>query len=80
MNENEFLLKLQKRAKEQETLVHNVPFPTFFKTVGIWFGNHPWRTMIPFALLISFLLHLILGRFYDDIILKLFGGFGIIKL
>lgn len=80
MNENEFLLKLQKRAKEQETLVNNVPFPVVFKTISIWFGNHPWRIMIPFSLLISLLLHLLFGKPYDDSILKIFGGLGIIKL
>ena len=80
MNENEFLLKLQTRAKEQETLVRNVPFPTFFKTISIWFGNHPWRIMIPFALVISFMLHVVFGITYDNLILKIFGGFGIIHL
>lgn len=80
MNENEFLLKLQNRAKEQEALVKNVPFPIFFRKVSIWFGNHPWRIMIPFALVISFLCHVFFGQRYDDLILKIFGGFGIIHL
>ena len=79
-SEQEFLQKLQNRAREQEILLTHVPFPKTFKVISIWFGNHPWRLMIPFSLIVSFALHYYFGKQYDDLILKIFGGFGIIRL
>jgi hypothetical protein len=74
MNEREFLLKLQTRAKEQQKLMHNMPFPRAFTIISEWLGNHPWRLLIPFAFFLTLLFHGILGSKYDELILKIFGS------
>jgi len=74
MDEREFLLKLQQRAKEQHKLMHDVPFPSVFALVSEWLGIHPWRILIPFAFLLTFILHAALGHRYDEFILYIFGG------
>ena len=74
MNEREFLLTLQKRAKEQEKLMSDTVFPRVFKAVSFWFGNHPWRILIPLAFIFSLLLHGFAGKPYDNLILRIFGG------
>ncbi len=74
MNEHEFLLKLQIRAKEQEKLINRMAFPRVFKAVAIWLGNHPWRILIPIAFIISIAFHGVIGQPYDDLILRIFGG------
>jgi len=74
MNEHEFLLKLQKRAKEQEKLVNSTIFPSMFKTVTFWLGSHPWRILIPLAFIFTLIFHGIIGKPYDDLVLRIFGG------
>ena len=74
MNEHEFLTTLQQRAKEQEKLMNDMVFPKVFKTVSFWFGNHPWRILIPLAFIFSLTLHGFIGKPYDDLILRIFGG------
>lgn len=74
MNEHEFLISLQKRAREQEKLMNDMVFPSFFKVVSHWFGNHPWRILIPLAFIFSLIFHGLLGNTYDDLVLRVFGG------
>ncbi len=80
MNEREFLHKLQDRAFEQERIMKGMVMPTVFTTVSVWLGNHPWRILIPLAFLLSIIFHVSFGKGYDDIILRIFGGFGIFPL
>jgi len=80
MKESEFIKTLQQRAQEQKKFMHEIPFPGIFQTISIWLGVHPWRILIPIALIISAALHFVIGKAYDDLILKIFGGFGFIKL
>lgn len=80
MNEREFLQKLQARAKEQEAIMHHMSFPRLFGLISLWLGKHPWRLLIPLSFVISFFAQLVWGKHYDDVILQLFGGLGIIKL
>lgn len=74
MNEREFLIKLQERAREQEKLMNDMVFPRVFAVVSVWFGNHPWRILIPLAFIFSVVFHGIIGKPYDDLILRIFGG------
>jgi hypothetical protein len=74
MNEREFLTTLQQRAKEQEKLMNEMVFPRVFKTVSFWLGNHPWRILIPLAFISSLILHIFIGKPYDNLILLIFGG------
>lgn len=74
MNEREFLLKLQDRAREQEQAMKAVPFPRFFHFVIEWLSHHPWRFLIPLAFLVSLLFRGVFGPEYTDFILKLFRG------
>ena len=74
MNEREFLTILQQRAKEQEKLMNDTVFPRVFKAVSFWFGNHPWRILIPLAFIFSIILQGIIGNAYDNLILRIFGG------
>lgn len=73
MNEREFIKKLQERAKEQETLIKSMPMPELFSSVSVWFGNHPWRILVPLAIILTLIFHFSLGIAYDEFVLKLFG-------
>ena len=73
MNEREFIKKLQERAREQEKLIKSMPMPRVFSSVSFWFGNHPWRILVPIAIILTLIFHLAYGKPYDDFILKLFG-------
>lgn len=72
MNENEFLLKLQERAREQEKIVRDMPFSKVFSTVSLWLGHHPYRILVPLAFLITLLFRGVFGGSYTDFILKIF--------
>lgn len=74
MNEREFLLTLQDKAREQERAMKAVPFPKVFHFVIEWLSYHPWRFLIPLAFLVSLLLRSIFGTNYTDFILRLFRG------
>lgn len=77
-SEHDFLEALENRAKEQEEMLERMPYQKTFVTTGIWLGQHPWRILIPLAVLLTLLFRLILGTRYYDLVLKLFGGFGIL--
>jgi hypothetical protein len=74
MNERDFLVKLQQRAREQEKIMSDMLFPRVFKAVSIWLGNHPWRLLIPLAFIFTLVFHGLIGKPYDDLILRIFGG------
>jgi hypothetical protein len=73
MNEREFIKKLQERAREQEKLIRDMPLHRIFSSVSFWFGNHPYRILVPLAIIITLVLHFSFGKAYDDFILKIFG-------
>jgi hypothetical protein len=73
MNEREFIKKLQERAKEQEKLIKDMPLHRIFSSVSFWFGNHPWRILVPLAVILTIILRFVFGKPYDDFILKIFG-------
>ena len=73
MNEREFIKKLQERAREQETLLKSMPMPKLFSSVSVWFGNHPWRILVPLSIILTLIFHFTIGKGYDEFILKLFG-------
>lgn len=72
MNENEFILKLQERAKEQEKIVRDMPFSKTFSTISLWLGHHPWRILIPVAFLLTLLFRGVFGTEYSDFVLTVF--------
>lgn len=78
MNEHDFLSQLERRAQEHERLLQGVPYKNMFLTLSLWLGEHPWRLLIPLAILLTLLFRLLLGIRYYELILKLFGGFGIL--
>ena len=80
MNEHDFLHKLQQRASEQEQIMKRVPFPIFFSWIASSLGQNPYRLLIPLAFLLSLILQFALGKSYDDNMLKIFGGFGLVHL
>ncbi len=73
MNEQQFLNTLQQRAREQEKIIKGMVFPKFFTSISLWLGNHPWRILIPLAFILTLIFHGILGKRYDELILKIFG-------
>jgi hypothetical protein len=73
MNEREFIKKLQERAKEQEKLIQDMPMHKVFSSISVWFGNHPWRILVPVAIILTLIFYFTFGKPYDDFILKLFG-------
>lgn len=80
INEHEFLEELERRAKEQEQILTQMPYEKVFITTSLWLGQHPWRILIPLAVILTLLFRLILGYRYYELILKMFGGFGIVRL
>lgn len=72
MNEYEFVEELQKRANEQRQALSSMPLPHLYTIVVSWFGNNPWKLLIPTAILISLILRLVLGPSYTDLVLKVF--------
>lgn len=73
MNEQQFINKLQERAREQEKIIKGTLFPRLFTSVSFWLGNHPWRILIPIAFMITLIFHYVFGETYDEFILKIFG-------
>jgi len=73
MNEREFIKTLQERAKEQEKLIRGMPMHRVFSSISFWFGNHPWRILVPLAIILTIALRLFYGKPYDDFILNIFG-------
>lgn len=72
MKEHDFLLELQKRAKEQEKIIKDMPMPKVFSAASLWLGVHPWRFIIPMSFLISILLRAVLGESYTNFVLSIF--------
>jgi len=73
MNEQQFLKKLQARAQEQEKVIKGMFLPNLFTSISFWFGDHPWRILIPLAFILTLIFHYSLGHRYDEFILKIFG-------
>jgi hypothetical protein len=74
MDEQQFLLKLEERANEQEKLIEHLHAPEAVFGVSVWLGRHPWRFLIPFSFLLSLLCELLFGSRYTEGILWIFGG------
>lgn len=73
MNEQQFFNKLRERVLEQEKIIKGMFLPKLFTSVSNWFGNHPWRILIPLAFILTLVFHAVLGKKYDELILKIFG-------
>mgnify|MGYP001572416445 CR=1 FL=1 len=73
MNEREFLKILEERAREQEKIINGMVLPKIFTSVSFWLGRHPWRILIPVSIVITLMLHWVIGKRYDELILKIFG-------
>ncbi|MEK7605765.1 MAG: hypothetical protein AAB478_04585 [Patescibacteria group bacterium] len=72
MNESEFIRSLQERAKEQHQLLEDMPLPHLFALVTTWLSDHPWRYLIPLALLITLIARNLLGHNFTELVLKVF--------
>jgi hypothetical protein len=73
MNEREFIKTLRERAREQEKLIKSMPLPRIFSSVSLWFGNHPWRIIVPLAFILTLIFRAFLGTPYENLILSIFG-------
>lgn len=73
MNEREFIKTLEERARDQEKIIKGMVLPKMFTSVSFWLGNHPWRILIPIAFILTLIFHGVLGKRYDEFILKIFG-------
>ncbi len=74
MNEQQFLLKLEERAHEQEKIISHLRAPQTVFGISMWLGRHPWRFMIPLSFIFSIILQSIFGNNYTETILWIFGG------
>lgn len=72
MDESEFILKLQERARTQEKIVRDMPFSKIFATVSLWLGSHPYRIIIPLAIILTLLFRGVFGPKYTDFVLYIF--------
>lgn len=73
MNEQQFLLELENRAEEQEALIKKLVLPNAVFSLSLWLGRHPWRFLIPLALILTLIFRLTFGKQYSELILWLFG-------
>jgi hypothetical protein len=73
MNERKFIQQLQERAREQEKLIKDMPLNKVFSSISFSLGNHPWKILVPAAIILTLIFQFVFGKPYDDFILKLFG-------
>ncbi len=71
MRESDFLLELERRTRENESLIKKSGGAFM---LSLWFGEHPWRILIPLAFLLSLLFRAIFGNAYSELVLWIFGG------
>lgn len=71
MDEQKFLLQLEKRAKEQEQLIKSSP--PILLWISLFLGKNPWRVIIPLSIILTLLFRYTLGHGYLEFILKIFG-------
>lgn len=77
MNEAEFILKLQERARAQEKIVRDMPLSSMFSTVSLWLGHNPLRIIIPLAIILTLLFRILMGTRFTDHVLFVFRWFGL---
>jgi len=70
-----FLQELEKKAMEQRKIVETEILPSWAKGVGEWLVVHPWRLVMPMALLAYGVWRMVYGEEVREIVLGLFGGF-----
>ncbi|MFH2019431.1 MAG: hypothetical protein ABII80_02360 [bacterium] len=73
--EEEFLLKLERRAREQKKLVGTEVLPIWAKGMGEWLVVNPWRVLVPIAGIMYVALRFVYGTRFREIILGVFGGY-----
>ena len=74
-SESLFLQELEKKAMEQRKIVETEILPSWAKGVGEWLVVHPWRLVVPMALLAYGVWRMVYGEEVREIVLGLFGGF-----
>ncbi|HET9946864.1 MAG TPA: hypothetical protein VFQ63_02265 [Patescibacteria group bacterium] len=74
MQKNDFLTQLQKRASEQDMILHGVFFPHVFVFISRYLGESPWRWLIPLSVILTIIFQMLWGWAFDEKILWLFGG------
>ena len=75
LSEVKFLAELEKRTSEQKRIVETEMLPKWARRVGEWLVVHPWRLVVPIALLVYGLWRMVYGETVREFILGLFGGF-----
>ena len=74
-SESLFLQELEKKAMEQRKIVETEILPSWARGVGEWLVVHPWRLVVPMALLAYGVWRMVYGEEVREIVLGLFGGF-----
>ena len=75
MQKSDFLQQLQERAKEQQLLHKDIPFPHLFSFLALHLGNHPWQPLIPLSVFASVALYFLFGNAYIEFVLSIFKLF-----
>ena len=70
-----FLQELEKKAMDQRKIVETEILPSWARGVGEWLVVHPWRLVVPMALLAYGVWRMVYGEEVREIVLGLFGGF-----
>ena len=60
---------------EQRKIVETEILPSWARGVGEWLVVHPWRLVVPMALLAYGVWRMVYGEEVREIVLGLFGGF-----
>jgi len=74
-SEQAFVRELEVRAREQKKLAETEILPMWAKKMGEWLVVHPWRVVVPVAILGYGLWRMACGAGGRELILAIFGGF-----
>lgn len=74
-SERSFVAELEQKAREQRKLAETELVPGWAKGLGNWLAVHPWRVILPLAVMIYGLWRMVNGSGVREFILGLFGGF-----
>ena len=75
MGEARFIQELEKKASEQRKIVETEMLPMWARGGGEWLVVHPWRVIMPMALLAYGVWRMAYGEEVREFVLGLFGGY-----
>lgn len=75
LSEKEFLVLIEKKAKEEKKIVETEIMPGWARGVGEWLVVNPWRVLAPLSVVLYIAIRMLGGVVIRELILGLFGGY-----